>query len=124
MTIFSIGKLSKLNEPVYLSEILMLNVNALIRRNRLYLPKFDRNHYQNSFCYQAPKFWNLLASSPSYCYDVTNSPTLTSMKSRLKKFLIIMQTYGSKTEWIDSNKAIGTYLTAIKADPNFDKVGN
>ena len=35
-----------------------------------------------------------------------------------------MQTYGCETEWIDSNKSIGTYLTAIKADPNFDKVGN
>ena len=46
------------------------------------------------------------------------------MKARLKRFLIKMQTYGSETEWIDYNKVIMSYLTAIKADPYFVNTTN
>ena len=80
---------------------------------------FKRSHYQNSFCYQARKLWNMLASSPKYCNDITNAPTLSSMKSRLKSFLLDLQLYGNRNEWIDSNKSIIFYLNAVKADPYF-----
>ena len=84
MTIFSIGKLVKLKEPFYLSKVLMLDL--ITHRNKLHVPKLTRNHYQNSFCYQAPKLWNFLSSSTSYCMNVTKAPTLNSLKSRLKFF--------------------------------------
>ena len=124
MTILSIGKLLKLNEPVFLCKVLMINVPSRTNSNRIYVPKFNRNHYQNSFCYQGPKYWNLLTSSTSYSNNVTDAPSLNSMKSRLKSFLIKMQVYGSETEWTDANKVISSYFSAIKADPHFVKIAN
>ena len=120
MTILSIGKLVKMNEPVYLCESLRLNIANPTHKNRLYIPKFKLSHYQNNYCFQAPKMWNLLSSSVSFCCDISNAPTLNSMKSRLKRFLLKMQSYGDQVEWIDANKSISTYLTSIKKDPHFD----
>ena len=85
-----------------------------------HIPKFKLSHYQNNYCFQAPKMWNLLSSSVSFCCDITNAPTLNSMKTRLKRFLLKMQSYGDQVEWIDANKSISTYLTSIKKDPHFD----
>lgn len=117
MTICCIGKLVGLSEPVYLFQILRLDMPN--QRHTLFVPKLSRNHYQNSFCYQAPKLWNLLSSSASFCFETTKAPTLNCLKSRLKRFLIKMQSYGDLTEWIDSNKNISTYLASVKADPYF-----
>ena len=36
------------------------------------------------------------------------------MTSRLKSFLIEMQMYGNKTDWINANKNIDNYLSVIK----------
>ena len=122
MTVLEIGKLLRIGEPNYLCEVLKLFPSHLSRNNRLYLPKFIRNHHQNNFCYQGPKLWNLLASKSSYCKDVTSAPTLNAMKSRLKNFLLVMQSYGvNKNDfdlnWYDSNKDISKYLSAICKDP-------
>ncbi len=117
MIICCIGKLVGLSEPVYLFQILRLDMPN--QRHTLFVPKLSRNHYQNSFCYQAPKLWNLLSSSASFCFETTKAPTLNCLKSRLKRFLIKMQSYGDLTEWIDSNKNISTYLASVKADPYF-----
>ena len=98
MTVLNIGKLLKLGKPTLLCHVLRLDgrIHQSQRNNRLYLPKFQCNHYQNSFCFQAPKLWNLLASSPSICDNITNAPTINALKSRLKKFLLKMQVYGIK----------------------------
>ena len=120
MCIINMGKLIKSKEPVFLHEILKLNIEPSPKSNHIFVPKFNRNHYQNSFCYQAPKLWNMLTSSKSYCGNVTGAPTLSSMKSRLKMFLIKMQNYGNPTEWINANKIISNYLRSIKSDPYFD----
>ena len=117
MTVLSLGKTMRIEEPVFLYKILKLDSTSL--RNMVYVPMFKRNQYQNCFCYQAPKLWNTLASSPKYCNDVTNAPTLSSMKTRLKSFLLDLQSYGNKNEWIDSNKLINLYLNAAKADPYY-----
>ena len=117
MTVLSFGKVIKMEEPEFLYNILKLNSQN--RRNMVYLPLFKLNSYQNSFCYQAPKLWNMLASSPKYCNEITNAPTLSSMKSRLKSFLLNMQSYGNKNDWIDTNKQISCYINAIKADPYY-----
>ncbi len=125
MTVLETGKLVGLGEPEYLCEVLKLNSSQNSRNNRLYLPKFSRNHYQNNFCYQGPKLWNLLASKASDCNFITSSPTLNAMKSRCKKFLLKIQNYGAyenDVEWYDSNKDISKYLSAISNDPYYQTV--
>ena len=120
MTVLNIGKLLNLGEPTFLCNVLRLNTCSLQRNNRLYLPKFKCNHYQNNFCFQAPKLWNLLASSASHCNNVTAAPTINALKSRLKRFLLQLQMYGvdaNDVEWYDSNKSIAAYLSAIKNKP-------
>ncbi len=119
MTTISIGKLIKLGEPETLCDVLKLNVPSRTSSNRIYVPKFVRNHYQNSFCYLAPVLWNSLDSSKTFSNNVTIAPSINAMKTRLKRFLIKMQTYGSETEWTDYNKTVTSYLSAIKADPYF-----
>ena len=119
MTIISIGKLIKLKEPEILCNVLKLNVISRTSSNRVHVPKFIRNHYQNSFCYLAPVLWNSLDSSKTYSNNVTIAPSINTMKTRLKRFLMNMQNYGSETEWVDYNKIITSYLSAIKADPYY-----
>lgn len=116
MTILEIGKVLRIGEPTYLCEVLNLNSRENTRNNRLHLPKFTRNHYQNNFCYQAPKLWNLIASKALDCKFITWAPTISAMKSRLKKFLLQIQSYGTDKNdlnWYDSNKSISKYLAAI-----------
>ena len=121
MTILNIAKLKILQVPMFLSNLLKLDKPT--HRDRLYVPKFCRNHFQNNFCYQAPHLWNLLTSSV-LCNNITNSPTLTSMKSRLKRFLLKIQIYANETEWTDANNSISTFLTEIRIDPYADNIIN
>merc|ERR1711944_370073 len=95
MTILSINKMFKLNQPQYLCELLNFNPESDKRNNRIeYIPNFKLNHYQSNFCYQGPCLWNLLGSNSSICDNITVSPSIQVMKSRLKKFLLKMQCYG------------------------------
>ena len=106
----------KLEAPLFIYRLLNLHLYNS-NNSRLYLPKLKLNQYQNNFCYQAPKLWNTLISSPTYCSSITEAPSIDNFKSKLKVFLLIMQSYGSDKEWTDSNKSISTYLTTIKGDP-------
>ena len=115
MTIMNLEKAIRNSEPASLCEILKLD--PLNRRKTLFVPLFKRSCYQNSYCYQAPKLWNLLASSPNYSNNTTDAPTLLSMKSRLKSFLLTLQSYGDKYEWIKSNNSVECYLRSAKGDP-------
>ena len=45
--------------------------------------------------------------------------TFYQHKSRFKKFLIKMQSYGSVTEWSDVNFDVEKYLVSIRHDPYF-----
>ena len=45
--------------------------------------------------------------------------TFYQHKSRFKKFLIKMQSYGSDTEWSDVNFDVEKYLVNIRHDPYF-----
>ena len=118
MTLLSIDKLFKLQEPKYLCEILQLNnKDNNSRNNRIYLPLFKSTHYQNNFCYQGPSLWNLLSSHATICNNITKSPSMKTMKTRLKKFLIRMQTYGvddNDESWYETNKSISLFLNTIK----------
>ena len=121
MTILNIGKLFMLGEPTFLCHILKLNANLKLRNNRLYVPAFKCVHYKNNFCYQAPIIWNTLASSSIISNNITKAPTINSLKSRVKKFLLQMQSYGineNDLEWYNSNKSVTTYLSAVKHKRN------
>ena len=115
MTIIEIAKLMKLEVPRMLFNI--LNLMKPSYNNRVYLPKLKLNQYQNNFCYQAPKLWNQLTSSSKYCNSITKAPFINTLKTRLKRFLLEMQSYGSENEWFEFNKSISNYLIAIKSDP-------
>ncbi len=120
MTILSIDKLFKLKEPKYLCELLNLNSESNTRNNRIsHIPKFKCNHYQSNYCYQGPYLWNLLSSNSSICNEITVSPSLNVMKSRLKKFLLKMQSYG-QTEydetWYQFNHSIDMFINLIKSN--------
>ncbi len=89
MTILSIDKLFKLKKPQYLCDLLNINSESDKRHNRIeYVPKFKCSHYQSNFCYQGPSLWNLLGSNSSICNEITVSPSIKVMKSRLKNFLL------------------------------------
>ena len=121
MTLLDINKLVRLKQPEYLSSLLRLDTPTQ-RNNRLYTPAFKVKKYQNNFCYQGPNLWNLLSSSASYCNKLTLTVTSSSFKSKLKTFLLKMQSYGQSTgdyNWYVTNKSIPAYLTAIKSDPHF-----
>ncbi len=123
MTICSLNKLIRINESTSLVSIMKLKDTCTNTVNHyLHIPNFSLKHYQNCYCYQAPKLWNYLSGSKSYCGEITVAPTLNSTKSRLKKFLLQMQSYGSETEWIIANRDIYTYLTLIKNDPYYEAV--
>ena len=115
MTVLNLGKTINTMEPVFLHKVLKLDKPS--HRNLVHVPLFKRNQYQNSFCYHAPKLWNNLVSSSKYCNDCTGAPTLASMKSRLKSFLLKLQAYGDNHDWIEANKHVDQYLTSAKADP-------
>ena len=75
MTIINIRKLMKLEAPLFLYRLLNLHIYNS-NNSRLYLPKLKLNQYQNNFCYQAPKLWNTLISSPTYCSSITEARRL------------------------------------------------
>ena len=81
---------------------------------RIYL---SLKHYMNNFCYQGPKLWNAISSSSTYCESITAAPTISCLKSRLKKFFINMQSYGDENEWQPSNNDLIIFLTTLKSDP-------
>ena len=117
MTLLSIDKLFKLQEPQYLCEILKLNKDNNSRNNRIYLPLLKSTQYQNNFCYQGPSLWNSLSSHVTICNNITKSPSLNAMKTRLKKFLIKMQSHGideNDQAWYELNKSIPLFLNTIK----------
>ncbi len=120
MTILSIDKLFKLKEPQYLYELLKLNSESNKRNNRIgHIPKFKCNHYQSNYCYQGPYLWNLLSSNSSICNEITVSPSLNVMKSRLRKFLLKMQSYGQTENdetWYQFNHSIDLFINLIKSN--------
>ena len=120
MTVLEIHKLMMFQEPQYLCEILNLEDDNLLRRNnRISIPFFKNTHYQNNFCYQAPDLWNFLGANASVCDNVTNSPSLNSMKARLKRFLLKMQTHGQSVEsdinWYSFNHSIEAYIKLLRS---------
>ncbi len=118
MTILSIDKLFKLKEPRYLNELLNLNSETNRRNNRIsYILKFKCNHYQGNYCYQGPYLWNLLSSNSSIGNEITCSPSLNTMKARLKNFLLKMQSYGlseNDETWYPFNHSIEPFISQIK----------
>ena len=121
MTVLEIHKLMMFQEPQYLCEILNLEDDNLLRRNnRISIPFLKNTHYQNNFCYQAPDLWNLLGANASVCDNVTNSPSLNSMKARLKRFLLKMQTHGQSVEsdinWYSFNHSIEAYIKLLRSN--------
>ena len=118
-TTLNVAKLMATGIPQVLCNVLNLESTCKTRNNRLFLPKYQCNRYQNSFCYQAPKLWNLFASSPLLCNDLTNAPTINSLKTRLKNFMLKMQCYGENENdinWYKFNRSVSEYLSAIKCN--------
>ena len=118
MTILSIDKLFKLKEPQYLNELLNLNCDGDRRNNRIsHIPKFKCSHYQGNYCYQGPYLWNLMASNARICNETTSSPSINVMKTRLKKFLLKMQSHGQNENddtWYKFNHSPELYINQIK----------
>ena len=112
MTILNMAKLIKLGKPAFLVDIMRLD--TLGRNNRVFLPLLKCKQYQLNFCFQGPKLWNLLASKADSCNDITNALTISTIKSRLKKFLLLMQSYkhsNNEVTWNESNNSIFRYFT-------------
>ena len=124
MTLLDIGKLLNYPVPQYLCKTLNINANITSRtryKNRVFVPSFTCNRYQNNFCFLGPKLWNLLSSSPTYCNYATESKTIQSLKTKIKQLLLNMQSYQDDTNWIAPNISITSYLAAVKNDPNYVK---
>lgn len=117
MTLLQLAKLIRLKEPLILCDLMKLT-SAENRNNRIYLPKLNLSHYQNNFCYQAPKLWNILCSSPKYSNSITLAPSLNCQKSRIKSLLLKVQSYGNDSDWIRINKSLELFLNAMKHNPN------
>ena len=120
MTILNAAKLLKIKEPKFLCKLMKIDIEANLtaRNNRMSIPKFKLTRYQNSFSYLAPTLWNLLATSDSLCKKITTAPTITSLRNRLKKFLLDMQNFGINDidhNWQPYNWSINEYLTQLKA---------
>ena len=116
MTVLHLAKLIRLQEPLFLCELMRLNLSES-RNNRIYQPNFNLKHYQNNFCYLAPKIWNIMCSSPTFCDAITTAPSLNCQKSRLKSLLLKVQSYGDEIEWFNLNKSLELYLIAVKHEP-------
>ncbi len=117
MTLLSVDKLFKLRQPQYLCELtlyMIKEITVLI----IPIPQFKCKHYQSNFCYQGPCLWNLLGSNSSICNEITASPSRNAMKTRLKKFLIKMQSYGQNENdvaWYQFNNSIEHFINQIKS---------
>ena len=116
MTILHLAKIIALSEPIFLCKLLKLE-DKDDRSTRIYQPNFKLSHYQNNFCYQAPKYWNNMCSHATCCKHITTAPSLNCQKSRLKDLFIKVQSYGDDIEWLNANKSLELYLSAIKFDP-------
>ena len=117
MTVLHLTKLIYLKEPPYLCQLLRIIEPNSTRNNRIYIPNLKLEHYKNNFCYQAPKLWNEICSSPNLCFNVTTSPTMLALKSRLKKLFLSIQEYGDETEWHKSNRILSEFINSSKSDP-------
>ena len=117
MTILHLAKLITSKTPLYLYDLMRLNYSSETRNNRVYEPHLSLKHYMNNFCYQGPKLWNAISSSSTHCESITAAPTISCLKSHLKKFFINMQSYGDENEWQLSNNDLTIFLTTLKSDP-------
>ena len=117
MTILHLAKLIASKTPLYLYDLMRLGYSSETRNNRVYEPHLSVKHYMNNFCYQGPKLWNVISSSSTYCESITAAPTISCLKSRLKKFFINMQSYGDENQWHPSNSDLTIFLTTLRSDP-------
>ena len=117
MTILHLAKLIASKTPLYLYDLMRLGYSSETRNNRVYEPHLSLKHYMNNFCYQGPKLWNVISSSSTYCESITAAPTISCLKSRLKKFFINMQSYGDENQWHPSNSDLTIFLTTLRSDP-------
>ena len=122
MTILEIHKLKVFQEPQYLRELLKLECNNLTRRNiRIYVPFFKLSHYRNNLYYKAPELWYLIGSNSKICNGLIGAPSLKSMKSSLKCFLLKSQAHGQpQSESNDDNchnfnRSIAAYINLMKS---------
>ena len=122
MTTLHLAKIIISKEPQYLFDLLRLSNLSETRNNRMYQPTLSLNHYMNNFCFQAPKLWNTISSSPTYCENVAAAPSLSCLKLRLKRFYIKMQSYGDENEWHNLNRNLSEFLTVLKSTPYQDTV--
>ena len=116
MTLLHLAKIIRLQEPTYLCKLLKLD-STTHRNNRVFQPSLSLNHYQNNFCYNGPKLWNYLSTSPTFCESITMAPSLNCQKSRLKDIFCKMQSHGDKIEWQHENRFLQLYISNVKQDP-------
>ena len=110
-----ISKIRQLEQPEYLYSLLKI----IKEKDRMIVPLLKTSQYQNNFLYQGPKLWNQIL--PFIRNKEGSLPlSLNTFKSRIKSFLLRMQSYGgsaNNNNWLPSNDCINTYLTSLKKDP-------
>ena len=95
---YIISKVRLQKIPKYLYELLSIDNTT----PRILLPLLNSSDCQKNFLVYGSKIWNLiLPFIKDKNYDMPTS--FYQHKSRFKKFLIKMQSYGSDTEWSDVN---------------------
>ena len=114
-TLTDISKIRQLKQPEYLYSLLKI----VSENERMVVPLLKTSQYQKNFMYQGPKLWNQIL--PFIRNKEGSLPlSLSTFKSRIKSFLLKMQSYGGSenyNNWLPSNYCINTYLTSLKKDP-------
>ena len=117
MTLLCTAKLLFTLKPTYLFELMHLEITPSTRNNRIYLPFLKCAQYQSNFCFQGPKLWNILSSNADLCNNITTAPSINATKSRLKKFLMLIQSFNSTESdetWNEFNNSIPKYINHFR----------
>ena len=111
-TLSCIARIRQIRSPEYLYSLLNINSD----KQRMVIPIIKTEHYQQNFLYQGPKLWNqILPFIKDKKYNIPS--TMNLYKSRVKSFLMKLQSDCDENNWTTANRCIDSYITMIKCDP-------
>ena len=111
-TLSCIARIRKIENPEYLYSLLNIDNN----KQRMVIPLLKTEHYQLNFMFQGPKLWNQMLP---YIKDKHfNLPwNMNLFKTRVKSFLLKLQSYSDENNWTIANRCIDTFIALLKCDP-------